>query len=143
MSRLFILLLVICLAGCNIVYKQSIQQGNVLDLEDIEQLETGMTKRQVSVLLGSPAVDNPFHADRWDYINSFSRRGGKPDLRTLTIRFENDRVVEFSGNYLENARAAEAEIDELEIIDPNTNRPVLPPREPGQDDGEPGDNDQD
>jgi len=129
MFRIAFLLLVLLVTGCNIVYKQNIQQGNVLDREDMERLETGMTKRQVMVLLGSPAVQSPFHDDRWDYINSFAARGGKAERRTLTIDFENDRVVDFSGNYLEDAKMAGTEIEELDIIDPNTNQPVLPPRD--------------
>src|SRR6056297_869660 len=129
MFRIAFLLLVLLVTGCNVVYKQNIQQGNVLDREDMERLETGMTKRQVMVLLGSPAVQSPFHDDRWDYINSFAARGGKAERRTLTIDFENDRVVDFSGNYLEDAKMAGTEIEELDIIDPNTNQPVLPPRD--------------
>src|SRR6056297_3625590 len=128
MFRILFLLLVLLVTGCNVVYKQNIQQGNVLDRDDMERLETGMTKRQVMVLLGSPAIQSPFHADRWDYINSFAARGGKAERRTLTIEFENDKVVAFSGNYLENAEIAGTQLEELEIIDPNTNQPVLPPR---------------
>lgn len=116
-------------SGCGVVYKQHIQQGNVLDREDLDRLEEGMSKRQVQVLLGSPAVTSPFHADRWDYINSFARRGGKAERRTLTIVFENDRVVGYEGSYLDDAEMAGTEIENLEIIDPNTNQPVLPPGE--------------
>jgi outer membrane protein assembly factor BamE len=116
------------LSGCNVVYKQNIQQGNVLDREDLDRLETGMTKRQVTVLLGSPAVRSPFHSDRWDYINSFAARGGKAERRTLTIEFENDRVVDFGGSYLQDPGIAGTDPEDLNIIDPNTNQPVLPPR---------------
>lgn len=118
---------VVLLSGCNVVYKQNIQQGNVLDRNDLDRLETGMTKRQVAVLLGTPAVQSPFHADRWDYINSFARRGGKASRRTLTIEFEDGRVVDFSGSYLQEPRMAGTDPEELEIIDPNTNQPVIPP----------------
>jgi len=137
MFRIAFLLLVLLVTGCNVVYKQNIQQGNVLENEDLERLETGMTKRQVMVLLGSPAVQNPFHDDRWDYINSFAPRGGEAERRTLTIEFEDDRVVAFSGNYLENAKIAGTELEELEIIDPNTNQPVLPPSEIEEIDNDP------
>ncbi|MFN2333255.1 MAG: outer membrane protein assembly factor BamE [Wenzhouxiangellaceae bacterium] len=122
----FMLMVIAPLIGCNVVHKQNVQQGNVLEPDDMEQLEIGMTKRQVMVLLGSPAIQSPFHSDRWDYINSFARRGGKAEQRTLTVEFQNDQVSDFHGNYLKDARIAGAEIEELEIIDPNTNQPVLP-----------------
>ncbi|MFO7763492.1 MAG: outer membrane protein assembly factor BamE [Wenzhouxiangellaceae bacterium] len=130
MSRtVLLLILAVLMSGCNVVYKQNIQQGNVLDGEDLDRLETGMTKRQVMVLLGSPAIQSPFHSDRWDYINSFASRGGKADRRTLTVEFENDRVVDFSGSYLRDAAMAGTDPEDLDIIDPETNQPVLPPTE--------------
>jgi outer membrane protein assembly factor BamE len=130
MPKTILFLVIAALAsGCNVVYKQNIQQGNVLDRDDLNRLETGMTKRQVMVLLGSPAVQSPFHSDRWDYINSFAPRGGEAERRTLTIEFENDRVVDFAGTYLRDPGIAGTDPEDLEIIDPNTNQPVLPPTE--------------
>ncbi len=123
---LLVLMAFLALGGCQIVHKQNIQQGNVLDNEDLERLETGMTKRQVMVLLGSPAVRSPFHADRWDYFNSLALRGGDAETRSLTILFEDDLVAEFHGSYLGDAEITGADLEELEIIDPNTNQPVLP-----------------
>ena len=134
MKALVTLVAAVLLAGCNIVYKQNIQQGNALDEDALEQLENGMTKRQVLVLLGSPAVQSPFHEDRWDYVNSFARRGGDAERLSLTIQFENDRVVDYHGSFLEQSTIAGTAIDELEIIDPNSNQPVLPRR---RDDEEP------
>ena len=85
------------LSGCNIIYKQNIQQGNSLDQEDLDQLEIGMTRNQVSFLLGTPAIQDPFHHDRWDYVSTFSRRGGDPVRRLVTLHFENDRLSEMYG----------------------------------------------
>lgn len=126
---LLTLSIVLSIAGCNIVFKQNIQQGNVLDSDDIEQLEIGMNKRQVLFLLGSPAVENPFHADRWDYINSFARRGTNPEMRRLTVEFENDQVTRFYGNYLdllEDTQRTEETIEEA------LEEPELPPEEPDE-----------
>ena len=108
--RLFICALAIAaLSACNLVYKQDVQQGNVLDEDNVAQLELGMTKRQVLVLLGSPSVQSPFHANRWDYVNTFSRRGGEPIKRVLTLRFEQDRLASIEGSFLEqDTVAAEA-----------------------------------
>lgn len=102
-------LLVIALAGCNLVYRQDVQQGNLLDESNVAQLELGMTKRQVIVLLGSPSVQSPFHQNRWDYVNTFARRGGEPIKRVLTLNFENDRLSSVEGSFLEqDTVAAEA-----------------------------------
>jgi len=127
-SLIYCLLLALLLGGCTVVHKQHIQQGNVIDQDDLDQLEAGMTKRQVMVLLGSPAIQSPFHSDRWDYINTFARRGGDAERRTLTVEFENGAVSDFHGSYLDGESITGENVRDVEIIDPNTNRPVLPPR---------------
>jgi outer membrane protein assembly factor BamE len=76
------------------VYRIDIQQGNLLDDEDIVQVEVGMTRSQVQFLLGTPMVADSFHRDRWDYAYYY-RRGRSPDLtqRWIVVYFENDRVA--------------------------------------------------
>lgn len=98
----------------SIVFKQDIQQGNVLDNEKVEELELGMTKRQVRVLLGSPSVSSPFHQDRWDYMNTYAARGGEPTKRVLTLEFEDGALASMSGNYLEEEDIASEALDELQ-----------------------------
>lgn len=111
---LFLLVAVLALSGCGLIYKQDIQQGNVLDAEDVEQLRTGMTKRQVTLLLGSPSVASPFHADRWDYISTFARRGGKPTQRHLIINFEDNRVASIEGDYLEEGELTDDALEAMQ-----------------------------
>jgi outer membrane protein assembly factor BamE (lipoprotein component of BamABCDE complex) len=66
-SRAAGLLAVLCvLAGC--VYRPDIQQGNFLEVKDVDQVTTGMTRSQVRYLLGTPMISDPFEAQRWDYI---------------------------------------------------------------------------
>lgn len=109
MRLLLCALLVLTLSACNLVYRQNVQQGNVLDEDNVAQLELGMTKRQVVVLLGTPSVQSPFHTNRWDFVNTFARRGGQPIQRVLTLNFEEDRLVSVEGTFLEqDTVAAEA-----------------------------------
>ncbi len=79
--------------GC--VYRAAISQGNVFKQEDLEQLEVGMTRNQVRFLLGTPMIDDPFHADRWDYV--YYLKVGRKDAafkRWVSVFFEEDRVSE-------------------------------------------------
>src|SRR3546814_8524369 len=57
-------------AGCGIVYRQPIYQGNLLESTAVEQLQEGMSKQQVLGLIGTPSIQDPFHHDRWDYTRS-------------------------------------------------------------------------
>ena len=45
------------LSGC--VFRANIPQGNIVEQEDVDQLEIGMTRNQVRFLLGTPMVDVP------------------------------------------------------------------------------------
>lgn len=122
---LFIALLAVLTlnTGCKLIYKQNVQQGNAHEQEDLDQVELGMSKKQVAYLLGTPAISDPFHQDRWDYISMLSRRGGDPARRLVTLTFENDRLIATDGigdskggdiKALEDTKAAVAKLDDVE-----------------------------
>src|SRR5690554_1987983 len=71
MRILIVPLIAACLtAGCGIVYKQPVYQGNLVSGSNVEQLQAGMSRQQVLALLGTPSIQDPFHHDRWDYTAS-------------------------------------------------------------------------
>jgi outer membrane protein assembly factor BamE len=92
-------MMAVAIAGCGLVYTPDVQQGNLLDKKNVDQLQPGMTKRQVLVLLGTPSVTSPFNQDRWDYVSTFSHRGKKMTTRTLTLTFNNDTLVRTEGDF--------------------------------------------
>ena len=47
----------LCLSSA-CVYEIDIQQGNKLELKDVEAVDVGMTRNQVRYLLGTPVVNN-------------------------------------------------------------------------------------
>lgn len=83
--------------GCGLIYKQNIQQGNAIEQDDLDELYEGMSKRQVLFVLGTPSIMDPFHHDRWDYVQTFSRRGSDLVQRTVTIHFKDDLLTEIVG----------------------------------------------
>ncbi|GAB4195790.1 MAG: hypothetical protein Tsb002_28580 [Wenzhouxiangellaceae bacterium] len=97
-----------------LIHKQDILQGNVLDKDELEQVEEGMSKRQVLLVLGSPAVADPFHQDRWDYVYTLAPRGGKLIKKILTLRFEDDRLSSLEGDYLDILELAQDEAEEVQ-----------------------------
>lgn len=79
-------------AGC--VYRMDIQQGNLLDAEQVEQVEVGMTRSQVRFLLGTPMVIDSFESERWDYVYSLRRgHSRKVERHHLVVWFEGDKVA--------------------------------------------------
>lgn len=76
------------------IYRMDLQQGNLLDPEQIDQVEVGMTRSQVRFLLGTPMVIDSFNPDRWDYIYSLQRgHQRKVEKRHLVVWFEDDKVA--------------------------------------------------
>ena len=59
----------IYLASCVNLYRTNITQGNILRIEQIQKIKIGMTKKQVTDILGSPILIDTFHNNQWDYIN--------------------------------------------------------------------------
>jgi outer membrane protein assembly factor BamE len=80
-------------SGC--VYRASISQGNLIDQKDLDKVTVGMTRNQVRFLLGTPMIDDPFHADRWDYV--YYLKLGRKDAtfkRWVSVLFEDNAVSE-------------------------------------------------
>ncbi|CAM5779502.1 outer membrane protein assembly factor BamE [Castellaniella caeni] len=96
-------LLTIGLAGCGsnnwgFPYRATVQQGNWITSEQVAQLEVGMTRDQVRFILGTPTLEDIFHAERWDYPYYNQPGYGKDELRKFTVWFENDRLTRWSGD---------------------------------------------
>jgi outer membrane protein assembly factor BamE len=109
----FALILAVLLSGCNLIYKQHVQQGNVLEPDQIDSLKPGMTKRQVMLILGTPAIQSPFHENRWDYVSSYRDGDGNIDLKRLTVIFDDNVLVRTEGDY-EPGKSAEPEMPKVE-----------------------------
>ena len=122
MRRLLIALAVaapLLLSGC--LYRQPIFQGNVLEAKNVEQLQVGMSKRQVFALLGSPSVADPFRLDRWDYVASEQRDHGDAVVKIFTVHFEGDTVEKWEGEFFPEADSAMAR-EQVERFGPNLAR---------------------
>ncbi len=82
------------LNGCVRSYRVEIQQGNVISAEQIEKITPGTSRNEVRFILGTPLIEDPFHAERWDYF--YSLNPAKGELVTkyrLSVWFENDQVL--------------------------------------------------
>lgn len=102
MMRKLVLVLSVALVttGCGIVYRQPIYQGNLLEKSAVDQLQAGMSKQQVSLLLGTPSIADPFHHQRWDYAATQRvNRVGRTEGKNLTLWFEGDALTKWEGDY--------------------------------------------
>lgn len=84
-------------------YKLQVVQGNELDARALASLQPGLSRDQVQLLLGTPLLRDPFHADRWDYTFNISRNGIIKEQRSLTLYFQNDQLAKAEGNAIQYA----------------------------------------
>ena len=82
------------------VHKVDVPQGNVVEQDQINQLRPGMNKQQVRFLMGTPMLDDSFHANRWDYIYRFKPGYGEIEAKQATLYFNKDnKLVNIQGTF--------------------------------------------
>ena len=72
------------------VHKIDIDQGNIIKQENVDQLKTGMTKRQARYIMGTPLIMGSFNQKRWDYFYSL-KDGKKGGVQERVILFFDDQ----------------------------------------------------
>ena len=130
---------VVGLSGCSVEryfleYRVNVQQGNVVEQKQIVQLRPGMTRDQVRYVLGTPLLQDPFHANRWDYVYRYEDGAtGQITMRNIFMYFnaagQLERVggdvapgqpddVQFTGNLNADQAAATAVANEVQSNQP-------------------------
>ncbi len=79
------------------VYRIDVQQGNVLEQNEVNQLRPGMSRREVQYALGSPLIIDTFNEDRWDYLYRMEPGAGKTEVQQLSLFFSDDKLTEIRG----------------------------------------------
>jgi len=103
-------LILICLStmlvtfsGCSSFspYKMEIRQGNYITPEMRKKIKVGMSKQQVTSVMGSPLVTDVFHANRWDYIYRFEEKSRLVEQQRLTLFFDGEFVKRIDDSQIE------------------------------------------
>lgn len=85
------------LGGCNLVFKLPTRQGNVIEQKLLDQLKLGMTRQQVTYLMGTPIAASPFRSEQWQYTGYYKSPRGKVSNRLVSLYFEKDRLARMEG----------------------------------------------
>ncbi len=91
------------------VYKITVEQGNVITQEMVDQLKPGMSKDQVEYIMGTPLIRDSFNAERWDYVYSIRRGDELRKEYRMTIYFKADNLDYFTGDFVPTAISEQAE----------------------------------
>jgi outer membrane protein assembly factor BamE len=104
------------------VYRQPIPQGNVVTQDMVARLSPGMSKEQVTFIMGSPLVVDTFNPQEWVYYYS-TRNTDKDEQRMVVLVFEGQTLAQVRGE----ASPASGETATAE--------PVVVPLEPAEEPG--------
>ena len=92
-STAFLLIFFISACSSFSFYKVPITQGNIFEDEDIEKLQVGQSMNQVQFILGSPMIKDPFHSNRWDYLNLVTIGDEKIVEKKLIVIFDDENLL--------------------------------------------------
>lgn len=87
------------------VYRIDVQQGNIVDKEDLEGLSPTMTRTDVHDQLGSPITTSTFNPDREHYIYTFQENGGEIKRQQITVYYEDNRYLRHTADLLDETPA--------------------------------------
>ena len=99
LSRVAALSWFVLIAACSALtpYKLPIQQGNIVSAEAVAKLKSGMSKNQAAQALGTPLLNDLFHANRWDYVHYLSKRGNISEKNHVALIFEDEKLARLVG----------------------------------------------
>ena len=89
------------------VYKIPVQQGNVITQEMVNRLKPGMTRNQVSFVMGDTVLQDPFERNRWVYLYTLEVPDFFNQQLKMVLDFEDDLLTTISGDLAPIAEAAE------------------------------------
>lgn len=107
-------------------YRPDIPQGNFVSQEMVAQLKEGMTREQVLFVLGTPLLNDIFHAERWDYVFRYKKGNGEITDSKVTVFFKDNRLARYEGGNL----PTEEEYLALIAGKPKTGTPARPASAP-------------
>ena len=82
--------------------------GNVIKRDALEKIQLGMTRSEITPILGTPMLTDPFHADRWDYVYRYLPRGRTNEVQIesrLTLFFDGDVLVKIDDTKYKEPRS--------------------------------------
>jgi len=103
----------------SLVHRPTIQQGNVITQAMLDELETGMSQEQVRFLLGTPALVDVFHPNRWDYLYWLKKPGAEPQNQRLSLYFEEGVLMRIEGQYTPGVEGEAQNLEEVLVEVPD------------------------
>ena len=93
------------------LHRVTVQQGNVITQEMVDQLKPGMTREQVAFVMGQPVVRNAFDDTRWDYVYTIDVPGSFESRLLVSLYFSGDELDRITGDLAPSSSPGEDSAD--------------------------------
>lgn len=102
-KKLSIIITLISLVGCSGVnfsewhfpYMMPVQQGNVITNNEYQHIKIGMTKEEVSYVVGHPMTQFLFDQNRWDLDYQLYKNNDLKKSYDVVILFDKNNKVKY------------------------------------------------
>ena len=104
-------------------HKMDIRQGNMVTPEMRSKLKVGLSRVQVSAILGTPLINDALHANRWDYVYSLEQDRELIQQQSMTVFFDGDLLARIDDRNMPSMPAssiekAPAQPDAVDLVEP-------------------------
>ena len=95
MKKILIIIISLLIYSCSNtnLYRVTITQGTVFAQEDVDKLEIGMTKDQVSFVMGQPSFENFFEKNVWNYIYKITTGDNVDTEKKVKLIFDEKNLL--------------------------------------------------
>jgi len=98
------------------VYKRSTIQGSVIRKEKFDLIKVGMTKKEITSIIGSPSINDPFHSNQWNYFHHSKLSDNSILNFRITLLFDNQKLQRIVTKNIENISKVEEYNLDLELL---------------------------
>lgn len=71
----------------------TVRQGNLLSQAKLQRLKIGMTKEEVTLIMGDSLLSSPFNQNRWDYADTRRKGSGDMKIKHVSLYFTEGRLT--------------------------------------------------
>lgn len=108
------------LGACSLfpeVYSVPRYQGNIVEQKMIDKLKPGLTRDQVTYIMGTPLIQDPFHQGRWDYVYTTQTVNSDRTEEHIALFFTGDTLTGLRGDFKPEPQPEGVVLDDLEATD--------------------------
>lgn len=101
-------------------YVIPLDQGRLLEDAAFQRLDIGLSRKQVTYLLGKPSSSSPFMDNKWDYL--YFNNTNRKEIKIVSVFFKNEKVFEITINNKPYKKLGSKKVNQEALTDAPINK---------------------